>query len=148
MLQQNQNQAGCKFLTVKSKWLLAAALLLFAACVQAKNAQNSADSASAGLESIAQGVKSAILLLGRQDGFFGDQAVKILLPTRLQKLAGTARKLGALLGGEAPDLDARVTEKAMDGLYFYVTQKERDIRKNPLQQGSDLLRAAFSRKYR
>jgi hypothetical protein len=198
------------------------------------------DAAGGIRESLAAGVKSAITQLGKPDGFFADQAVKILLPKNVQKLADTARKLGAgryvddlevsmnraaekavpaaadvfagavkqmtvqdalsivsgtddagtqyfrrvtseqvrakflpivaqatgetgvtqkyktlnqkggglgklLGGGQSVDLDSYITDKAMDGLYFYIAQKERDIRKNPLQQGSDLLRRVFKR---
>jgi hypothetical protein len=207
----------------------------------AKPGLSSTDAASGIKETMSQGVKAAILQLGRQDGFLNDQAVKILLPKNLQKLADTARKLGAskyvdelevsmnraaekaipaaadifadavkqmtvtdalnivrggddagtqffrkatastlqakflpivanatadsgvakrykalnkkagglsqILGGGAapPDLDTYITEKAMDGLYYYIAEKERAIRKNPLQQGSDLLRRVFKR---
>ncbi len=209
----------------------------------AKPKLGATDAAQGIKESMSQGVKAAILQLGTQDGFLGDQAVKILLPKNLQKLADTARKLGAnryvdelelsmnraaekaipaaadvfanavkqmtvtdalnivsgaedagtqffrrvteqslsekflpivakattesgvtqrykklskkagglggLLGQQqdgAPDLDQYITEKAMDGLYFYVAKKEREIRQNPLQQGSDLLRRVFGKK--
>jgi hypothetical protein len=218
------------------------ALLCLSSFALARTALNATDAASGIKESMSQGVKAAILQLGRQDGFLGDQAVKILLPKNLQKLASTARKLGAskyvdeleismnraaekaipaaadifaqaakqmtvtdalnivrgaddagtqffrrvtaaplqakflpivanataesgvaqrykalnkkagglgqLLGGgsnAAPDLDQYITEKAMDGLYYYIAEKERAIRRNPLQQGSDMLRRVFGR---
>jgi Protein of unknown function (DUF4197) len=56
------------------------------------------------------------------------------------KNAGVANLLG---GGQALDLDAYVTTKAMDGLFFYVAQQEKDIRHNPAQRTSALLRRVF-----
>jgi hypothetical protein len=223
--------------------LLSLICLLLAGALAAKTKLSAADAAGGVRESMAQGVKAAILQLGKQDGFYADQAVKILLPERMQKIAKTARKLGAskyvdelelsmnraaekavpqaadlfasavqnmsvadalaivsgqpdagtqyfrrttqdalrakflpivteatagsgvneryqklmkkagalggLLGGgkseEATDLNGYVTERAMDGLYYYVAQKEREIRANPLATGSSLLRRVFGR---
>ncbi len=203
-------------------------------------ALSQADAAGGIRESLAQGASAAIAQLGRQDGFLKDQAVKILLPKNLQKVADVARKvgggkyvdeleismnraaekavpaaadvfanavrqmtvqdalsivrgaddagtqyfrrvteqqllekfqpivaqatsetgvakharrltekaggLGGLLGGgKNTDLDGYVTQKAMDGLFYYIAQKEKDIRKNPLRQGSELLGRVFGR---
>lgn len=46
-------------------------------------------------EALAQGVDRAVRQLGKPDGFFRDQAVKILVPEDLRKMADLARKLGA-----------------------------------------------------
>lgn len=54
--------------------------------------------------------------------------------------------LNRLSGGEAVDLDRYVTDKALDGLFFYIASKERDIRANPLQAGSNLLARVFAKK--
>lgn len=59
-----------------------------------------------------------------------------------EKGGGVGRLLG---GGKEVDLDRYVTDKAMDGLFHYIAVKEKDIRKNPLKQGSDLLRKVFGR---
>ena len=45
-------------------------------------------------EALAKGVEQAISQLGKQDGFFGDQAVKILVPKKLRKLSDLARSTG------------------------------------------------------
>lgn len=45
-------------------------------------------------EALAQGVDRSIRQLGRPDGFFRDQAVKILVPDRLESLADLARRAG------------------------------------------------------
>lgn len=59
--------------------------------LQAKDA----DSAASGVkEALARGVESAIAKLGREDGFLRDEAVRIALPGKLDKVADTARKLG------------------------------------------------------
>jgi hypothetical protein len=219
--------------------LVASLAFVGSAIAESKSTLNQTDAAGGIRESMAQGVKSAIAQLGKPDGFLRDQAVKILLPKNVQKIADAARKLGAsqyvdelevsmnraaekavpaaadifagavrqmsvmdalnivrgdadagtqffrrvtqdqlrtkflpivtlatsetgvaqkyktlnkksgglaklLGGGQAVDLDSYITEKAMDGLYFYVAQKEQEIRKNPLKQTSAILRRVFS----
>lgn len=197
--------------------------------------------ASGGLkEALAQGVKRSISRLGKPDGFFGDQLVKISMPKKIRRIADAARALGAnrqvddfelslnraaekalplaanvfadavremtvqdalaivsgdsdagtqffrrvteeklrakflpvvikatgevgvtqrykelmakspvskLLGDkQTVDLDQYVTEKALDGLYYYIGEEEKSIRKNPLTQGSNLLSRVFGAK--
>ena len=53
------------------------------------------DAAGGIKEALAQGVDRAVRQLGTQDGFFRDQAVKILVPKDLRKMADLARTLGA-----------------------------------------------------
>lgn len=49
-------------------------------------------------------------------------------------------------GGEKinPDLDAYVTEKAIDGLFKLIAQEEAKIRKDPLARVSDILKKVFA----
>lgn len=42
-----------------------------------------------------------------------------------------------------PDLDAYVTEKALNGLFTLIADEEKNIRKNPAARVSDLLRRVF-----
>lgn len=44
-----------------------------------------------------------------------------------------------------PDLSAYVTEKALDGLFKLIAEKEKDIRKDPAGQASDILKKVFSK---
>lgn len=65
---------------------------------------------------------------------------------RYKSLSKKAGGLDALLGGgEAVDLDGYVTEKAMDGLFHYIGEEEKAIRKNPVGRGSELLQRVFGR---
>lgn len=57
-------------------------------------ALTSSDAAGGIKEALAQGVDRSVRQLGRPDGFFRDQAVKILVPDRLKQLADLARKAG------------------------------------------------------
>ncbi len=41
------------------------------------------------------------------------------------------------------DLAAYATAKALDGIFYYVAQEEKSIRKNPAAQASDLLKKVF-----
>jgi hypothetical protein len=53
---------------------------------------------------------------------------------------------GAALGlvrEEHADLDAYVTQKALDGLYFMVAEEERKIRKDPVGSASSIIRKVF-----
>ena len=45
-------------------------------------------------EALAVGTENAVKSLGRESGYFANQAVKILLPSSVQKLADVARKAG------------------------------------------------------
>lgn len=48
-----------------------------------------------------------------------------------------------LVAGEAVDLDAYITQKALDGVFHYVAAEERAIRRDPLQRSSALLKKVF-----
>lgn len=71
--------------------------------------------ASGGIkEALAQGVDRAVRQLGKEDGFFRDQAVKIFVPEKVRKLADLARQLGA--GGKVDAFELsmnRAAEKAV-----------------------------------
>lgn len=75
-----------------------------------------------------------------------DATAKTGVTKSYKKMAGQNASIAKLLGGgESIDLDRYVTDKAMDGLYHYVAEQEKEIRKNPLQQSSSLLRRVFRR---
>lgn len=48
-----------------------------------------------------------------------------------------------LVKREDADLDAYVTQKALDGLFLTIAQEERNIRRDPLQQSGPVLRQVF-----
>ena len=56
--------------------------------------------------------------------------------------AGRAARFG-LVKTEDADLDAYVTRKALEGLYLTIAEEERAIRRDPLQQSTNLLRKVF-----
>jgi hypothetical protein len=43
------------------------------------------------------------------------------------------------------DLDAYVTERALTGIFYQVAQEEKNIRKNPVSQTTDLLKKVFGK---
>jgi hypothetical protein len=45
-----------------------------------------------------------------------------------------------------PDLTAYATQKAIEGIFFYVAVEEKNIRKNPAAQATDLLKKVFGGK--
>jgi Protein of unknown function (DUF4197) len=72
------------------------------------------DAAGGIKEALAQGVDRAVRQLGKPDGFFRDQAVKILVPEKVRKLADLARQLGAGKKVDAFELSMnRAAEKAV-----------------------------------
>lgn len=75
----------------------------------------SENQASSGIkEALAQGVDRAVRQLGKPDGFFRDQAVKILVPDKLQQMANLARQFGAGKRVDAFELSMnRAAEKAV-----------------------------------
>lgn len=72
------------------------------------------DAAGGVREALAQGVDRAVRQLGKEDGFFRDQAVKILVPEKLRRIADLARQLGAGKKVDAFELSMnRAAEKAV-----------------------------------
>ena len=64
------------------------------------------------------------------------------LAARYNLVAGKASKLG-LVKGDATTLQRHVTAKALDALYMLIGEKEREIRRDPLGTGSNILRKVF-----
>ncbi|MEW7977892.1 MAG: DUF4197 domain-containing protein [Candidatus Sedimenticola endophacoides] len=58
-------------------------------------------------------------------------------------LAGEMGFLGGYVDSGSLDLDAFVTEKAVDGLFLKLAEEERLIRKDPVARTSNLLQAVF-----
>ncbi|MSU59303.1 MAG: DUF4197 domain-containing protein [Pedosphaera sp.] len=62
---------------------------------------------------------------------------------------GSAESLGGLFGGrskatmQSADLDAYVTQRALDGLFVMVAEEEKRIRENPAARTTDLLKKVF-----
>lgn len=46
-------------------------------------------------------------------------------------------------GQDSMDIDAYVTNKAMDGLFKMVAEEEKQIRQNPVARTTDLLQKVF-----
>lgn len=67
----------------------------------------------------------------------------------MAKVGGGGGFLGGLFGGKssntmaAGDLDAYVTNKALDGLFLMVAEEEKRIRENPAARTTELLRKVF-----
>jgi len=73
---------------------------------------------------------------------------KVALTSYWTPLASGYNKAGMLTGAKAvdPDLDAYVTQKAIDGLFVLIGEEEARIRKDPLARTSDLLKRVFGAK--
>jgi hypothetical protein len=78
-------------------------------------------------EALAVGTERAVKSLSQVDGYFGNQAVKILMPSSIQKVADVARMAGF--------------QKQVD----MVGQEEKKIRTNPIARTTDLLKTVFGK---
>ena len=67
---------------------------------------------------------------------------QVKLAETYNKFAGKAASSG-LIDKKDADLDAYVTQKAMDGLFLMIAEQEKQLRANPLQAGSNLLKKVF-----
>ena len=70
------------------------------------------------------------------------QTAKLGLAAKYNEYAGKAAQVG-LLSFEQANLDDFVTARALDGLFSRMADEERAIRKDPLGQGSSLVRKVF-----
>ena len=70
---------------------------------------------------------------------------KVALTSYWTPLAKGYNKAGRLTGAKAvdPDLDAYVTDKAIQGLFVLIAEEEGRIRKDPMARTSDLLKKVF-----
>ncbi len=60
-----------------------------------------------------------------------------------KRLSRQAGPVASLLGADAGDLDAYVTQKALDGLFFMIAAEEKRIRENPAARTTELLKKVF-----
>ena len=67
---------------------------------------------------------------------------KLQLAEQYNSVAGRAASLG-LIDGKDADINAYVTQKAMDGLFLMIAEEEKKLRANPLAAGSSLLKKVF-----
>jgi hypothetical protein len=67
---------------------------------------------------------------------------KVELGAQYNQFAGKAAKLGIIDAKDA-NLDGYVTQKALDGLYTMIAEKEKALRANPVEAGSALLKKVF-----
>jgi uncharacterized protein DUF4197 len=59
-----------------------------------------------------------------------------------QELSSVLNSL-PISGSIAPDLDDFVTKGALDGVFHYVAEEERKIRKDPAARTTDILKKVF-----
>lgn len=67
---------------------------------------------------------------------------KLQLAEQYNSFAGKAASAG-LVDKKDADIDAYVTQKAMDGLFLMIAEEEKKLRSNPVGAGSDLLKKVF-----
>jgi hypothetical protein len=67
---------------------------------------------------------------------------KVKLAQVYEKYAQQGVQFG-LISKENADLDAYVTQEALDGLFFMIAEEEKKIRKDPVGTGSSILKKVF-----
>lgn len=67
---------------------------------------------------------------------------KLQLAEQYNAYAGKAASVG-LIDQKDADIDAYVTQKALDGLFRMIADEEKKLRRNPMGAGSDLLKKVF-----
>jgi hypothetical protein len=70
------------------------------------------------------------------------ETAKLGLARKYNEYAGKAAQVG-LISSQMANLDDYVTSKALDGLFSRMADEERAIRKDPLSQGSELVKKVF-----
>ncbi len=89
--------------------------------------------------------KTTTLLREKFAPIVANSTKKVALTSYWTPLASSYNKAGKFTGAKAvdPDLDAYVTQKAIDGLFTLIGQEEAKIRQDPTARTSDLLRKVF-----
>lgn len=74
-----------------------------------------------------------------------DATAQVALTSYWQPLASAYNTSTIFTGQEAvdPDLDAYVTERALDGLFLLLAEEEKKIREDPMARTTELLRRVF-----
>jgi hypothetical protein len=67
---------------------------------------------------------------------------KVGLADKYNQLAGRAADMG-LIQRDTANIEQYVTGKALDGLFFMISEEERKIRQNPVAYGSSILTKVF-----
>ena len=67
---------------------------------------------------------------------------KLKLAEQYNNVASKAASMG-LIDAKNADIDAYVTQKAMDGLFLIIAEEEKKLRANPLAAGSAILKKVF-----
>jgi hypothetical protein len=70
------------------------------------------------------------------------ETAKVGLADKYNQLAGRAADMG-LIQRDAANIEQYVTGKALDGLFFMISEEERKIRQNPVAYGSSILTKVF-----
>jgi len=78
------------------------------------------------------------------NGYYKKYGQKYIKNSGIMSLAKNFGADSYLPGAKDEDLNKYVTDKAMDGLFKIVAQKEADIRANPLQRTTSLLKKVFN----
>src|SRR6266699_2770741 len=109
-------------------------------------------------EALTRGSHAAVARLGVENGFFGNDRVKIPLPPSLRRLEAVMRSIGmdrhadelaasgakfGLVKEEDAQLEDYVTRKALDGLFVAIAEEEKKIRRDPAGAASAILRKVF-----
>jgi hypothetical protein len=117
---------------------------LLVGAVKSMSVQDAVKIVQGGDNSVTQffSAKTREPLAGRFLPIVARETERVALAKKYDAVAGKAASLG-LLKKEDANLNAYVTGKALDGLYFMIGEEEKKIRKDPVGTGSAILKKVF-----
>ena len=68
---------------------------------------------------------------------------KVGVTQKYKAMIGRYGFMGKIVGEDASDIDAYITQKALDGLFLLIAEEEREIRRDPVRRTTSLLRRVF-----
>jgi Protein of unknown function (DUF4197) len=117
---------------------------LLVGAVKSMSVQDAVKIVQGGDNSVTQffSAKTREPLAGRFLPIVARETERVALAKKYDAVAAKAASLG-LLKKEDANLNAYVTGKALDGLYFMIGEEEKKIRKDPVGTGSAILKKVF-----
>ncbi len=72
-----------------------------------------------------------------------DATTQVGVTQKYKSMIGKYGFAARFLGADASDIDGYITQKALDGLFMYIADEERKIRKDPIKRTTSILKKVF-----
>jgi nitrous oxidase accessory protein NosD len=115
---------------------------------------SNADAARGLKDALTQGSAAAVSKLRAENGFLGNDKVRIPLPDALKRVEGALRMLGMQKqadelvtamnrAAEQARIENYVTQKTLDGLFLMIAEQEKAIRNDPIGAATGMAKKVF-----